>query len=381
MVSQLNISKECKCKICGQSSRFISAILGVCVNCIRSKHEKSKPVFLKIHRSIRHNYGLPDIPPKTPGGIECNICANECRIGDGEKGYCGLRWNKKKRLYNFSTPDKALLHAYKDPHVTNCCSSWFCPAGTGEGFPEYTFMRGAEIGYYNYAVFFYGCNFNCLFCQNSAHKNFREAEKVEISDFVKTVLSDSRISCLCYFGGSPEPQLPFALKAGREILENKKENRKMRVCFEWNGCGNTQLVDDAAELALKSGGNLKFDLKCFDSNLSLALSGVSNKKAYNNFLRVAEKYYERREKIPMLTATTLLVPGYIDRVEVERIAKFIATINPEIPYSLLIFHPDFYMYDLPVTPRKQMEECYKAASKFLKQVHIGNLELLGIENF
>jgi len=80
--------------------------------------------------------------------------------------------------------------------------------------------------------------------------------------------------------------------------------------------------------------------------------------------------------VEFLTATTLLVPYYVDAKEVSAIARFIADINPAIPYSLLIFHPDFCMDDLPVTPKKQVNECYRAARRYLERVNIGNIHLL-----
>ena len=84
------------------------------------------------------------------------------------------------------------------------------------------------------------------------------------------------------------------------------------------------------------------------------------------------------ERFPdVISATTLLVPYYVDKKEVEEIAKFISSINDEIPYSLLVFHPDYRLNDLPVTPRKQVFDCYEAAKKHLKNVNIGNLHLLG----
>ncbi|MEM3607366.1 MAG: radical SAM protein [Candidatus Bathyarchaeia archaeon] len=375
---RLSPANKMKCKLCGGGGRLLSEVLGVCLECIRSRPEEAKPVIEEVHASIRRSYGLPGKPPRTPNGIGCDLCANECRIGEGDRGYCGLRWNREGRLISSSSPSKALLHAYLDPHVTNCCAAWFCPAGTGAGYPRYSYREGPELGYYNYAVFFYGCNFDCLYCQNASHKSLREAQSVDIERFVGGISRNRRISCICFFGGSPEPQLPFALEAGRRLIETVGGDRVLRICFEWNGCGHPSLVDRAAEIALRSGGNIKFDLKCYDPTLSLALSGVSNRRAYENFQRIAERYYDDRPDLPVLTATTLLVPGYVDKREVEGIAEFIASLNPEIPYSLLIFHPDYYMYDLPVTPRRQVEECLEAASKYLRHVHVGNLQLLGL---
>ena len=145
----------------------------------------------------------------------------------------------------------------------------------------------------------------------------------------------------------------------------------------WNGCGNRNLVKHTAEISFRSGGIVKFDLKAYDPNLSIALSGVPNKRAYENFQLIAEEFFKNSAP-PVLTATTLLVSFYVDESEVENIARFIANINPEIPYSLLVFPPDFYMRDMPITPREQVQRCYDAAKRHLKNVNIGNKQLLGL---
>jgi pyruvate formate lyase activating enzyme len=85
-------------------------------------------------------------------------------------------------------------------------------------------------------------------------------------------------------------------------------------------------------------GCIKFDLKSWDESLHLTLTGVSNRRTVRNFKDLAESTSEGSEP-PFLIASTLMVPGYIDTLEVGHIAEFIASINPEIPYSLLAFHP------------------------------------------
>jgi pyruvate formate lyase activating enzyme len=135
-------------------------------------------------------------------------------------------------------------------------------------------------------------------------------------------------------------------------------------------------VKEAAETSFVTGGNIKFDLKFFNENLSLVVSGVSNKLTFENFKMIAEEFWKDCE-VPMLTATTLLVPGYVDELEVENIAKFISSLSEDIPYSLLVFHPCYEMSDLPITPIKQVVECYTIAKRYLKNVRVGNLHLLG----
>ena len=366
-----------ECRLCCIKSELISESLGVCVRCVKDKPDDALPYIREAHRSVRERLGLPEEPPKNPNGIPCNLCSNMCHMGVGEKGFCGLRENTRGKVTAKVKPNLGLLHYYLDPQVTNCCAAWFCPAGTGAGFPKYACRKGPEHGYYNLAIFFYGCNFDCLFCQNASHKNLSSASSANLEDLVDTTVVNERISCWCFFGGSPEPQLPFAINASRKVLETVGARRVLRICFEWNGAGNPRLVKEAAELALVSGGNLKFDLKTFNPSLSHALSGVSNMRTYENFKMVYDGFYNQRPELPLLTATTLMVPGYVDEVEVDQIAGFIATFSPSIPYSLLIFHPHFMMRDLPVTPIEQIERCFKTARKHLKEVHIGNLPLVG----
>lgn len=102
----------------------------------------------------------------------------------------------------------------------------------------------------------------------------------------------------------------------------------------------------------------------------MILTGRDNEQTLRNFEKIYGKFPE------VLSATTLLVPHYVDAEEVDGIAKFIASLSEEIPYSLLIFHPDYRLSDMTVTPRKQVEECYKVAKRYLKRVHIGNKFLL-----
>ena len=366
-----------RCRVCDHESAVISSSLNVCLNCIRDNYEKAEPYVTEAHARVRRSYGLPASPPRTSGGVPCTLCANECVIGKTERGYCGLRAANSDGVFTSDTgPKEAALYYYLDPQVTNCCAAWFCPAGTGAGYPGYAYRTGPEIGYYNLAIFFYGCNFNCLFCQNASHKRIDEAPRCSVDTLVSTTLANKRISCWCFFGGSPEPQLPFAVSSSKTLLDSKPGNRIVRICFEWNGAGNRLLVDRAAELASRSGGNIKFDLKCSTDSLSRALSGVPNRRSFENFERLYLKYGKGRPNLPLLTAATLLVPGYVDASEVEKIAIFLEGLDREIPYSLLVFHPDFMMNDLPVTPRRQVEDCYQAAKRHLERVNVGNIETL-----
>jgi pyruvate formate lyase activating enzyme len=170
--------------------------------------------------------------------------------------------------------------------------------------------------------------------------------------------------------------MPHSLEVSRLALEKAKgEKRIMRVCWETNGYMNPELAERAAAHALESGGNIKFDLKAWNEGLNAGLCGVSNKPTLENFARIG-RFYEKRREVPVLSASTLLVPGYVDVEEVDGIARFISGISSEIPYTLLAFYPCYVMNDLPTTSRKQALECQRVAEKHLRNVRIGNLHLL-----
>lgn len=361
------------CKICGESSSYISKYLRICGKCIKYSPQKALPFVLKAHEESRTPYGLPIKIPKAEKGIQCKICANECKIPESQYGYCGLRKNENGKLL---TPayGQGKLSWYLDPLPTNCVADWVCPAGTGSGYPEFAYTKGAEYGYYNLAVFFHACSFNCLYCQNWHFKEKTFSPKSSsVEDLLKTL--NPYVSCICYFGGDPSVQIVFAVYASTKAIETKK-GRILRICWETNGSVNPAYLKKMIDLSLKSGGCIKFDLKAWDENLHIALTGVSNKRTLENF-QIVGKYITQRNNPPLLVASTLLVPGYIDTEEVEKISKFIASVNPNIPYRLLAFYPHFYMNDLPLTSKNFAYECFQIAKKAgLRNVSLGNIHLL-----
>jgi len=152
--------------------------------------------------------------------------------------------------------------------------------------------------------------------------------------------------------------------------------RVLRICWETNGGASPPLIDQMARVSLSSGGCIKVDLKAWNEEVNLALCGVSNKQTLENFRRLAAFHTERKEP-PFLIASTLLVPGYVDVQEVRGLARFIASLDPTIPYTLLAFHPDFRMDDLPPTSRGHATQCLEAAQgEGLANVNVGNLHLL-----
>ena len=347
-----------RCQVCEEPKPLFAEALGLCPDCARTELGAVKARV--AHRRSRQLFDLPEAPPRTEGGIRCVLCGCQCLIGEGERGFCGLRTVRNGRLRHIAgTPRRGILHWYRDPLPTNCVADWVC-AGS------------RQSGKHNLAVFYKSCTLDCLFCQNWHFRQTDLARSAGISARELADCANPRTFCVCYFGGDPASQMPHALASARLLAQ-----KGVVICWETAGTANCRLMDKAVQLSLQSGGCIKFDLKAFTEALHITLTGWDNKQTLKNFSHAAGRFGERPDP-PLVLASTLLVPGYVDTEEVNRIAEFIAKHDPNIPYSLLGFAPHCFMPDLPPTSVRHAEAAYQAARDAgLRFVHIGNRHLLG----
>ena len=326
-----------------------------CPNCIRERFQEIENDIQTIHGATRTAYGLPEKIPAHDKGVRCQLCANNCSINEGDFGYCGVRQNVGGKIVG---PDRewAYVDWYHDPLPTNCVADWVC--------------RGSnDLGYTNLAVFYEACTFNCLFCQNW---HFRDRKnRATVHDLNRA--ADATTGCVCFFGGDPTPFALHNLEVARQLQQRK---RKLRVCWETNGSTAPKYMKKWADYALKSDGCIKIDFKTFNENLNIALCGTSNKNTKENIKMVAQ-YMKKREHPPMLIVSTLLIPGYIDEAELNAMAEFISSINKDIPWSFLGFHPHFRFEDMPCTSRAQADMALRIAEDHgIRNTHLGNIHLL-----
>jgi len=367
-----------RCEVCGKEAADISATLKVCARCVRERFEEARPYIEAAHAEVRGRYGLPARAPKDPNGVRCGACGNKCRIPEGGKGFCGAVENVGGKLVRrFGTPERGLLTWYYDPLPTNCVPAEFCAGSSGAGYPKWCRTPQGDIGWNNLSIFLGSCTYSCLFCQNYSFRELTARGKPMMSAKELAAKANERVGCACYFGGDPSSQMPFVIESARLMREVAgRENRILRVCLETNLSMNLSSLKLFGELSMKSGGGIKADLKCWSSEILYALSGIEHRTAYDNFKWLGKRHHGRPE-VPFARASTLLVPGYIDDEEIRAIASFITDLDPTIPYSLLAFHPLYYMDDLPYTKRKDAERYLQICEgEGLQKVRIGNPWLL-----
>ena len=236
-----------RCLECGRESPLIAEILGVCADCIRNHSARVRPRLEEAHRNAREEFGLPPSVPRVEGGAACAVCANACRIPEGGLGYCGLRTNRGGRPVHLVDAERGSLTWYYDPLPTNCVAAWICG--------EKDARRGKNL-----AVFYHGCAFDCLFCQNWHYREEvarlggeKEGEVLTREGFTSPAELAKRIDeetrCICFFGGDPTVQMPHALATARLALAEKK----VRICWETSGGMHPRFLPALAETALSSG--------------------------------------------------------------------------------------------------------------------------------
>lgn len=357
------------CKLCGRVDVTISSRLGVCVDCLRRRPREALKIAGELHRISRMRFGLPLSPPQS--GIPCGMCGRGCSVPEGGVGYCGLVKNVGGRLTRPGGVYMGVLEYYYDPIPTNCVADWVCPASTGRGYPKYAKSPAGEVGYYNLAVFYGACSLDCLYCQNWHYRKYpRRPVLVSVEELDKAM--DRRVTCVCFFGGDPAPQVVHALLVAKRAAE-----KGVRVCWETSGQLAPHLLDKVVDISLKTGGIVKFDLKAFTPSVYKALTDGEVDIVLRNF-KVAVRRFRERPEVPLVVASILLVPGYVDEVEVDLLTKFIARLEPEVPTRFLAFHPDYLLDDLPPTSIRHAETAVKIARENgLVEVDVGNAWLLG----
>jgi pyruvate formate lyase activating enzyme len=363
------------CAVCGRRFANLGSSMGVCPECIILRWEEGRRRLEAVHADSREAFGLPLQPPATPDGMLCNLCPHQCRMAPTERGYCGIRRGTRESLRRDGRSRARVSHYY-DPLPTNCVADWVCSGGTGAGYPVYAHERGPEVGFYNLAVFFEACNFNCLFCQNWSFKKADPSNLDWQSLESLTRAVNEKTSCMCYFGGDPTPQIAYAIRVSQQA-RRENPDQILRICWETNGSVHRAWLKQMVGLSMHSGGCVKVDLKAWSPRIHKALCGCDNRQVLENF-SVLAKFAALRPDPPLLIASTLLVPGYVGEEEVKHLASFIADCNPDIPYTLLAFAPQFCMENFPTTSFDQVEACLQAARQAgLRRVHLGNRHLVG----
>ena len=207
-----------------------------------------------------------------------------------------------------------------------------------------------------------GCNFKCKGCFSIARDTIGEPMTVDgLINWVEksnrayngnTLLQDAVIT-----GGEPTLDKDFLLDL---VLKLKRSVGVKHITLSTNG----YLLDRKYVMELKEAGLdvVKLDIKAYTNSIHLWYTGMSNRPV----LKAARYLWESKLDFRV---ETVLMPEIVDVEEIERIASFLAQIDPGIKYKVIKFAPGEAREKVTRRPSDdEIQLAVNSASKYLRNV-------------
>ena len=277
--------------------------------------------------------------------VSCSLCGHRCEIGPGKFGVCGVRENREGKLVTLVYGE--VIAAHVDPI---------------EKKPFYHFLPGTT----SFSIATVGCNFKCAFCQNweisqASKKGGRGPGGATLmpEDVVREARARNCRS-ISYTYTEPTIFFEYAYDTARIAKAAGLYNN-----FVTNGFMTPEAIKtihpylDAANVDLKSFREETYKRIC-KGRLGPVLDSIRLMRELKIWVEV----------------TTLVVPGLNDgEKELTDIARFIAGVDPDIPWHISRFHPDYQYTDERPTPLETLRAAYNIGKgEGLRYIYIGNVQ-------
>ncbi|MGA2585976.1 MAG: AmmeMemoRadiSam system radical SAM enzyme [Candidatus Aminicenantales bacterium] len=288
------------------------------------------------HVEARYYKRLPDRE------IECELCPRRCKLGDKERGYCGVRQNDGGVYYTLVYGKVCSMHV--DPIAKK---------------PFFHVLPGTNA----LSIATAGCNVNCKFCQNWEISQVRP-EQVDAVDAPPRVIAETAVEYRCptIAYTYSEPTIFYEYMYDTAVEARRQGVRSVVVSAGY-------INPEPLETLIKVVDAIKIDLKAFDQDF------------YRKYVRgelppVLETLKLIARKKVWLEIVYLVIPTLNDAAEsVRKMSQWIRLeIGPETPLHFTQFHPMYLIKNLPPTPISTLENLRRIAlEEGLSFVYIGNV--------
>lgn len=274
--------------------------------------------------------------------IECLLCPRLCKLGDKERGYCGVRENIDGKYYT-------LVYG-------KACSINVDPI---EKKPFFHFLPKTNA----LSIATAGCNVNCKFCQNWEISQVRP-EQVTHYDFppIKVAEYAQKYNCPSIAYTYTEPVVFFEY-----MYDTSKEARlkNIRNTVVTGGHINPEPLEDLTKVV----DAIKIDLKAFTQDFYTIYVRGELKPVLDAIKIVAKSGV-------WLEIVYLVIPTLNDDLkDIRRLCRWmLKEVGPDVPLHFSRFFPMYLVKNLPPTPVSTLEKIHKAAlEEGLHYVYIGNV--------
>jgi len=229
--------------------------------------------------------------------------------------------------------------------------------------PLYLFRPGKRV----LSIGGFGCNLRCLFCQNyeisMVYTQGREGrqkpgrERINTPEYIAALavqtVPDGNIGVAYTYN---EPLIGYEFLYDCAVLV-----RDAGLCnvVVTNGYINPEPLETLLPLI----DAMNIDLKGF--------TGDFYKNVGGNLETVKESIVLSNKRCHV-EVTTLIIPGENEN-DITELAKWLSSVDPEIPLHLSRFFPRYHYNDRTPTPRDTVLKLCETAKKYLKNVFAGNI--------
>ncbi|ACJ16277.1 pyruvate formate lyase activating protein-like protein [Thermococcus onnurineus NA1] len=213
----------------------------------------------------------------------------------------------------------------------------------------------------SYTVFFSGCNFRCVFCQNWDISQFRAGVEYPPNEMAEkiTVAFAQGAKNVNFVGGEPTPNLPFIIKTLRHV--------KVPIPVVWNS--NMYMSEEAMKLLDGVVDVYLADFKWGNDECALKYSKVPRywEVITRNFL-LAKRHYKAEFLI-----RHLVIPGHLDCCT-RQILKWIAeNIGKDVRINVMFqYRPEYEAGKNPEISRTLKDEEMIEAARLVREFGFKN---------
>ncbi len=281
--------------------------------------------------------------PLDNGRIQCDLCPRDCRLADGQRGFCFVRAHEGGRM---------VLTTYGR-------SSGFC-VDPVEKKPLHHFLPGTPILSFGTA----GCNLACTFCQNWDISKARQMDRLAAyatPEAVAEAAVQTGCRSVAYTYNEPIIFLEYAVDVARACRERGIQSVAVTA-------GYIHPEPAVAFFGQMDAANV--DLKAFSEDFYHRLTGGHLQPVLDLLV------YLHRETSVWVELTTLLIPGENDSdAELEALTGWVVeNLGPDVPIHFSAFRPDWKMLDKPATPLATVQRARRIArANGVRHAYTGNV--------
>ena len=276
------------------------------------------------------------------GRVQCDVCPRECRLRDGQRGFCFVRAREG---------DDLVLTTYGR-------SSGFC-IDPVEKKPLNHFHPGTSVLSFGTA----GCNIGCKFCQNWDISKARDLDRIQEDASPAAIAATARsYGCrsVAVTYNDPTIFVEYAVDTATACHDLGLATITVTAGYiQGSARHDLYEVMDAANVDLK-GFTDSFYEKITGARLGPVLDTLG---------------YLVHDTDVWVEITTLLIPGHNDSTdEIRSMCRWVMReLGPDVPHHFTAFHPDHRMRDVPRTPTATLVRARQvAADEGLRYVYTGN---------